>query len=71
MRIPRSANFTEIRRVQTSLAGRADLATALLRAGGEDIEIAEYLIGSLNDDGYLPAEIVSEAPSASRWRPAA
>lgn len=54
-------DFTEYTPSRTSLSDHLNWQLRVSSLEGVDAEICEYLIGSLDDDGYLAAEIVQEA----------
>ena len=57
-------DFSEYVAAKTSLNDELNWQLRCSVLEGIDLEIGEYLIGSLNDDGYLPPECVAEAAEA-------
>jgi len=57
-------DFTEYVAARTSLSDTLLWQLRCSVLGGLDAEICEYLIGSLNEDGYLAPEAVAEAAEA-------
>lgn len=54
-------DFTEYTAARTSLSDSLDWQLRCSSLEGIDAEIGAYLIGSLNDDGYLDPEVLAEA----------